>query len=62
MSSSTSAAAAEFLSIINDPLRKEFDHLVWTRDMRRLLVLVGNALKYNEPILLVGETGYAIVI
>ncbi|VUZ42061.1 unnamed protein product, partial [Hymenolepis diminuta] len=53
----TSAAAAEFLSLIDNPLGGEFDHIVWTRDMRRLLVLVGNALKYNEPILLVGETG-----
>lgn len=35
----------------------EFKHVVWTRDMRRLLVLIGNALKYKEPVLLVGETG-----
>nr|CDS31811.2 midasin [Hymenolepis microstoma] len=56
-SENTSAAAAEFLSVIDNPLGGEFDHVVWTRDMRRLLVLVGNALKYNEPILLVGETG-----
>uniref|UniRef100_A0A0R3T203 Midasin n=1 Tax=Rodentolepis nana TaxID=102285 RepID=A0A0R3T203_RODNA len=56
-SENTSAVAAEFLSVINNPLGGEFDHIVWTRDMRRLLVLVGNALKYNEPILLVGETG-----
>ncbi|TFY72597.1 hypothetical protein EVG20_g419 [Dentipellis fragilis] len=32
-------------------------NIVWTRAMRRLLILVGRALRFNEPILLVGETG-----
>ena len=32
-------------------------HAVWTRSMRRLYVLVVQALKNNEPVLLVGETG-----
>ena len=31
--------------------------VVWTKGMRRLLVLVCEALKNNEPVLLVGETG-----
>lgn len=31
--------------------------LVWTKAMQRLFVLVARALKYNEPVLLVGETG-----
>ncbi|KAJ6011835.1 hypothetical protein N7499_013194 [Penicillium canescens] len=31
--------------------------IVWTKAMRRLFVLVSKALKNNEPILLVGETG-----
>lgn len=31
--------------------------VVWTKGMRRLLVLVSEAMKNNEPILLVGETG-----
>ncbi|KAI2789206.1 Midasin [Penicillium oxalicum] len=31
--------------------------IVWTKAMRRLFVLVSRALKNNEPILLVGETG-----
>lgn len=31
--------------------------IVWTRSMRRLYVLVTEALKNNEPVLLVGETG-----
>lgn len=31
--------------------------VVWTRAMRRLFVLVSRALRNNEPVLLVGETG-----
>ncbi|KAI1268601.1 midasin [Xylariaceae sp. FL1019] len=31
--------------------------VVWTRAMRRLYVLVASALRNNEPVLLVGETG-----
>ena len=31
--------------------------VVWTKSMRRLYVLVANAIRNNEPILLVGETG-----
>lgn len=31
--------------------------VVWTRAMRRLFVLVAHAIRNNEPVLLVGETG-----
>jgi midasin len=31
--------------------------IVWTRAMRRLFVLISQAIKNNEPVLLVGETG-----
>ena len=31
--------------------------VIWTHSMRRLYTLVSNALKYHEPVLLVGETG-----
>lgn len=34
-----------------------FDHVVWTHNMRRMAVLVGQAVKFGEPVLLVGETG-----
>lgn len=34
-----------------------FEHVVWTLEARRLAVLIGQALKYGEPLLLVGETG-----
>ncbi|KAL5512832.1 hypothetical protein ACEPAG_3098 [Sanghuangporus baumii] len=31
--------------------------IVWTRSMRRLFILLSRALRNNEPVLLVGETG-----
>lgn len=36
---------------------EEFNHIVWTYSMKRLAVLVGRALQFNEAVLLVGETG-----
>lgn len=42
-----------------------FDGVVWTYNMRRMAVLVEQALRFDEPVLLVGETGcvgiYSIV-
>ncbi|KAH9969750.1 P-loop containing nucleoside triphosphate hydrolase protein [Russula dissimulans] len=32
-------------------------NIVWTTAMQRLLILVGRALRFKEPVLLVGETG-----
>ncbi|OZJ03007.1 hypothetical protein BZG36_04676 [Bifiguratus adelaidae] len=32
-------------------------HLVWTKAMRRMFTLVAHCLRFNEPVLLVGETG-----
>lgn len=32
-------------------------HVVWTKTAKRLSVLIGECLKNNEPVLLVGETG-----
>ena len=34
-----------------------FDGIVWTYNMRRMAVLVEQALRFAEPVLLVGETG-----
>ncbi|XP_061609171.1 midasin isoform X3 [Phyllopteryx taeniolatus] len=36
---------------------EDFHHVVWTRSMRRLAVLVGRALRFGESVLLVGDTG-----
>ncbi|CAH8602227.1 unnamed protein product [Heterobilharzia americana] len=61
LNENTSPAVREFLQPILGKnvvvSQSGFEHIVWTRDMRRLLVLIGNALKYEEPVLLVGETG-----
>ncbi|RPB22298.1 midasin [Terfezia boudieri ATCC MYA-4762] len=36
---------------------QSMDGIVWTKAMRRLFALVAEALRNNEPVLLVGETG-----
>lgn len=41
---------------LNCPIPKT-SQLVWTTAMQRLFILVARALRFNEPILLVGETG-----
>ncbi|KAM6185923.1 midasin [Rhynchocyon petersi] len=38
-------------------LESKFSHLVWTEGMRRMAMLVGRALEFGEPVLLVGDTG-----
>ncbi|XP_020142630.2 midasin isoform X1 [Microcebus murinus] len=38
-------------------LETKFTHIVWTEGMRRLAMLVGRALEFGEPVLLVGDTG-----
>jgi len=38
-----------------------FDGVVWTYSMRRMSILVEQALRFAEPVLLVGETGYVVV-
>ncbi|XP_043542624.1 midasin isoform X1 [Chiloscyllium plagiosum] len=35
----------------------DFRHVVWTYGMRKLAILVGQALKFREAVLIVGETG-----
>lgn len=43
-------------NILNNQL-EEFSHVVWTYNMRRLAVLIAKAFTFDEPVLLVGETG-----
>lgn len=43
-------------TILNNEL-DDFSHVVWTYNMRRLAVLVAKAFIFDEPVLLVGETG-----
>ncbi|XP_042896414.1 midasin [Parasteatoda tepidariorum] len=42
---------------LSEKLPPPFDHIVWTYGMRRLGVLVGKAMQFEEPVLLVGNTG-----
>jgi midasin len=42
---------------ISDDKASASSGVVWTRAMRRLFVLVAHALRNNEPVLLIGETG-----
>lgn len=43
-------------TVLNNELN-EFSHIVWTYNMRRLAVLISKSFTFNEPVLLVGETG-----
>ncbi|MBZ3875424.1 Midasin, partial [Sciurus carolinensis] len=45
------------LSTQMSTMESKFSHIVWTEGMRRLAVLVGRALEFGEPVLLVGDTG-----
>ncbi|XP_043295395.1 midasin isoform X1 [Cervus canadensis] len=45
------------LSTPTSAWESQFSHIVWTEGMRRLAMLVGRALEFGEPVLLVGDTG-----
>jgi midasin len=42
---------------VNNEAMRGHSDVVWTRAMRRLFVLVSHAIRNNEPVLLIGETG-----
>ncbi|KAJ7124130.1 hypothetical protein C8R43DRAFT_1147589 [Mycena crocata] len=46
---------ANYLGCSNIP--SSSSSLIWTHAMQRLFILVGRALRFNEPVLLVGDTG-----
>ncbi|RUS90706.1 hypothetical protein EGW08_001510, partial [Elysia chlorotica] len=48
---------AAMLDSVTGQAAGEFHHIVWTYNMRRLAVLIGQAIRFKEPILLVGDTG-----
>lgn len=54
---STSPVTKPILEMLLNNQFAEFSHIVWTFNMRRLAVLIAKAFIYNEPVLLVGETG-----
>ncbi|KAF8139191.1 hypothetical protein K438DRAFT_1996249 [Mycena galopus ATCC 62051] len=47
----------DFASYLECPIPAPSSNLIWTRAMQRLFILVSRALRFNEPVLLVGETG-----
>ncbi|CCL98515.1 uncharacterized protein FIBRA_00514 [Fibroporia radiculosa] len=49
-------AQVDFDSFLGCPLPRD-TQLVWTSAMQRLFILLARALRSNEPVLLVGETG-----
>ena len=52
-----SLASEDCLQLLQSPLPEEFSHLVWTSELLRMAVLAFRALRFDEPVLLVGETG-----
>lgn len=57
LNANTSSVTKFILEKVMDKGKQMFTHIVWTRHMRRLAVLVGKACQFKEPVLLVGETG-----
>ncbi|XP_063385869.1 midasin [Cydia fagiglandana] len=53
----TSPVTKGILEIILNNQLQESSHVVWTYNMRRLAVLIAKAFTFDEPVLLVGETG-----
>ncbi|XP_072942545.1 midasin [Epargyreus clarus] len=53
----TSPVTKSILEMLLNNKLEEFSHVVWTFNMRRLAVLIAKAFIFNEPVLLVGETG-----
>ncbi|KAJ7673557.1 hypothetical protein B0H17DRAFT_1208374 [Mycena rosella] len=51
------SADVDFTGFLDCPVPSSSSTLIWTRAMQRLFILVGRALRFNEPVLLVGETG-----
>ena len=55
---SSSPTTVDILSSLLCSQQSEcFGHLVWTHGLKRLAMLLGRAVKFDEPVLLVGETG-----
>lgn len=57
LDSTTSSTTESLLREILEETMHDFKHIVWTFTMRRLAVLIGQCILYNEPVLLVGDTG-----
>lgn len=52
-----SITSHQCLSLLQMTLPEGFNHLVWTGELLRMAVLAYRAISFNEPVLLVGNTG-----
>lgn len=48
----------DILNILHSHTSSEYPHLVWTKELVQMAVLVYRAIMFNEPVLLVGNTGF----
>ena len=53
-----SLTTQEILKSLHSHSLSEFSHLVWTKELMQMAILVYRAISFNEPVLLVGNTGY----
>ena len=51
----------KILKLLQSHSVDEFSHLVWTKELLQMAVLVYRAVQFNEPVLLVGNTGYVSI-
>lgn len=61
----TPQTSAPIRTLLNSVMNQDlpgFHHVVWTYNMRRLAVLIGQAIRFKEPVLLVGDTGYVFFL
>ena len=52
-----SLASHDSLLFFRGVLPKSFCHIVWTTDLLRMAILAHRAVTFDEPVLLVGNTG-----
>ena len=55
-------ASRDCLQLLCSPLPEAFSHLVWTAELLRMAVLAYRAVSFDEPVLLVGNTGLASIM
>lgn len=56
-SSSGGLASEQALMLLRSSDLRDFSHIVWTPELLRMAVLVHRAIQFDEPVLLVGNTG-----
>ncbi|XP_034190386.2 midasin [Osmia lignaria lignaria] len=57
LSKETSSVTRPILKSLLSKKIPGFKHVVWTYQMRKMAVLLSKACEFNEPVLLIGETG-----